>query len=280
MGGRMTHDISIIAHELETIRSTATGRTHEAASNLLRHELQIRSAFATMLKVYPHDASIEDGPQPWQVALGALLDTAATASPARAKDARAEMRQARELTREIQTLARDLARKLRARAALCDRLDLTRPIDFHPLDLIREAAWIADKHAAQPSDVAGLYRAHLARPLADLDEAFDLRHWPSTADLLDALADLQDDEAGAPMNEGLEAATTAREASIRDFWRALHLSLNDVNRRLGIADTLPQQAIVDLTAAMFDNPPGCTIENYRKCLLRSATPRGQPAQNF
>lgn len=280
MGGRMTHDTSIITRELEAIRSDATGRTHEAARNLLRHELQTRSALAAMLKVYPHDASIEDGPQPWQVALVALLDTAATASPARTKAARAEMQQAHELTREIQTLARDLARKLRARAALCDRHDLTRPLDFHPLDLIRAAAWIADAHAAQPSDVAGLYRAHLARPLAALDEAFDLRHWPSTADLLDALAELQDDEAGAPMNEGLEAATTAREASIRDFWRALHLSLNDVNRRLGIADTLPQQAIVDLTAAMFDNPPGCTIENYRKCLLRSATPRGQPAQNF
>lgn len=280
MGGRMTHDTSIIAHELEAIRSDATGRTHEAASNLLRHELQTRSAFAAMLKVYPHDASIEDGPQPWQVALVALLDTAALASPARAKVARAEMQQARELTREIQTLSRDLARKLRARAALCARHDLTRPLDFHPLDLIRDAAWIADKHAAQPSNVAGLYRLQLAQPLADLDEAFDLRHWPSTADLLDALADLQDDEAGEPMNQGLEAATTAREASIRDFWRALHQNLSDVNRRLGITDTLPQQAIVDLTAAIFDNPPGCNVENYRKCFLRSATRSGQPAQDL
>ena len=276
----MTHDTSIITRELEAIRNAATGRTYEAACNLLRHELQTRSAFAAMLKVYPHDASIEDGPQPWQVALVALLDTAATASPARTKAARAEMQQAHELTREIQTLARDLARKLRARAALCDRHDLTRPLDFHPLDLIRAAAWIADEHAAQPSDVAGLYRAHLARPLADLDEAFDFRHWPSTADLLDALADLQDDEAGEPINEGLEAATTSREASIRDFWRALQQSLSDVNRRLGIADSLPQQAIVDLTAALFDTTPGCTIENYRKCLLRSATLIGQPAQDF
>jgi len=280
MGGRMTHDISIIAHELEAIRSDAPPRTHEAASNLLRNELQTRSAFGAMLKVYPHDASIEDGPQPWQVVLVALLDTAATASPARTKAARAEMQQARELTQEIQTLARDLARKLRARTALCDRHDLTRPLDFHPLDLIREAAWIADKHTAYPSNVAGLYRLQLAQPLADLDEAFDFRHWPSTADLLDALADLQDDEAGEPMNPGLEAATAAREASIRDFWRALHQALSDVNRRLGIRDTLPHQAIVDLTAAILDNPPGCTIENYRKFILRSATPTGQPAQDF
>lgn len=276
----MTHDTSIITRELEAIRSDAPPRTREAASNLLRHALQTRSAFAAMLKVYPHDASIEDGPQPWQEALIALLDTAVTASPARAKAARAEMQQARELTREIQTLARDLARKLRARTALCDRLDLTRPLDFHPLDLIREAAWIADKHTAYPSNIAGLYRLQLAQPLADLDEAFDFRHWPSTADLLDALADLQDDEAGEPMNQGLEAATAAREASIRDFWRALHQALSDVNRRLGIGDTLPQQAIVDLTAAILDNPPGCTIENYRKFILSSATPSGQPAPTF
>ena len=85
MGGRMTHDISIIAHELEAIRSDAPPRTHEAASNLLRNELQTRSAFGAMLKVYPHDASIEDGPQPRQVVLVALLDTAATALPARTK---------------------------------------------------------------------------------------------------------------------------------------------------------------------------------------------------
>lgn len=274
------HDISIITRELESIRDGSAGRTREAASNLLRHELQTRSAFAAVLKVYPHDASIDDEPQPWQVALVALLDTAATASPARAKAARAEMQQVRELTREIQTLARDLARKLRARTELCDRYDLTRPLDFHPLDLIRDAAWIADEHAAQPSDTAALYRAHLAQPLADLDEAFDLRHWPSTADLLDALADQQDDEAGEAMNQGLEAATTAREASIRDFWRALHESLSDVNRRLAIADSLPQQAIVDLTAAMFDSPRACTIDNYRKFLSRNATPLGQPAQDF
>jgi len=276
----MTHDTSIITRELESIRDGSAGRTREAASNLLRHELQTRSAFAGILKVYPHDADLEEGPQPWQVALVTLLDTAATASPIHTKAARAEMQQVRELTREIQTLARNLARKLRARAELCDRHDLTRPLDFHPLDLICDAAWIADKHTAYPSNVAGLYRMKLARPLADLDEAFDLRHWPSTADLLDALADLQDDGAGEAMNQGLEAATAAREASIRDFWRALHENLSDVNRRLGIADSLPQQAIVDLTAAMLDSPPGCTIENYRKFILRSATPRGQPAQDF
>lgn len=253
----------------------ALSKTHSPfAENLRKSRALAGSALAAIVRLNPHDETL-DGPQRWQLLLWAFLDAAAIAgNTARTKGVRQDIRRARELTVEIRGLARELARKLRARATICDAHDLSRQDDWHPVDLLHEAAYIADQHTKhRSSDVAVRYRRHIAPTLAELDERFDATHWPTTADMLDALANLQDAEhQHEPMDDAAYAATGSPKTSVRDFWRALSVRLQEIRTRHDVNIELPDQDFVDLTAALLDSPPGCTLDNFRNVGASSATP--------
>ena len=233
--------------------------------NLRKNRTLARSALVRIVDLNPHVRAL-DGPQRWQRLLWAFLDTAASCAPNRTKAVRQDIRRARELSREIRELAAELARKLRARDAICNARNLSRNADSHPVDLLNEAACIADTHAAyRGANIAGSFRLHVAPALAELDQHVNPACWPTSADLIEALASLQDrDEQHEPMIDALHVATATREASVRDYWRALDVALREIQSRHDVNIDLPDQDCVDLTAAVLDSPAGCTLDNFRK----------------
>ena len=268
----MPSDLQLIDDELHML----SFEFKQHVDNLIRtRTVNTDQALLEILRMNPHRPLI-DGPQCWQRMLTAFFQAAAAGAPEKTEDARAAMRRAKKLTEEIRQGARSLARKLRARAALFNAHDLSRPADFHPVDLLREASYIADQHADSQSNIAGRFRLNIAHELDELDRRFDLMSWPQTADLIDALANLQDPEdLPTPFDDALHAATECREASVRDYWRALDIHLFDICLHHEVNTDLSDQNVVDLTSAILGHPPGCTVENRAK-FRRSNTMQHRP----
>lgn len=148
-----------------------------------------------------------------------LVTLAAFRSPAHSKGTRDQIERAGRLNREIQTKARELAQLLRDRADACP--DVRLPDDYHPLDLIERAAESADIYKAHA------FRSWVRDPLAALRFDFDLKYWPTTAELLDALADEQTRTDPEPYDSAMCAAVGARSHSIGDFVRAVLADLSE-----------------------------------------------------
>lgn len=257
----MVSDEAVLEDELRAVIAT-----HQPfGNNLQKNRTLARSALARIVRLNPHTRAL-DGPQRWQRLLWAFLDTAVSCAPTKTKAVRQDIRRARELTSEIRQLATELARKLRARAEICNARNLSRQADSHPVDLLNEAACIANTH------VIGRFRQDIAPALLELDRRYDSTYWPTSADLVEALANLQDhDEQHEPMSDTLHVATETREASVRDYWRALDVHLREIQTRHDVNIDLPDQDCVDLTAAILNCPRGCTLDNFRNAKRLHAT---------
>ena len=149
----------------------------------------------------------------WQLVLLAALWP-----PERLQAERYQLERAAELSAEIAAKARELATLLRKRADICPAAAL--PADYHPARLI-------DRAAVDNADyrLAGLFRGHVQKRLALLAGQFDMRYWPSTADVMDALADEQARVELVPRDDISLAVTLTRsyaaENGAADFIRAL-----------------------------------------------------------
>lgn len=216
-------------------------------SNLTKNRMVAWPVLEKIVRLNPPRVFL-DGPQDWQTFLLAVFDAARLFSPQRVAEARGAVQRAAEISEEIQHLAHKLAKALRARSEICNHYDLTRPRDFHPVDLL----------------------AKIQPEFHDLGRKLDIRSWPSTADMIEALANLQTGD-HPPNDDTLAQATNNREVSIRNFWRALDRDLAHIAAR-GVNVALSAQDFVDLTNALLDHPKGCTLENFNKLKQTQHTP--------
>ncbi|NCA73076.1 MAG: hypothetical protein EOM91_24090 [Sphingobacteriia bacterium] len=182
-------------------------------ARLLAERAEMRPVYAELVRKLPTEVER-------CAVLRRLVSLAAFWSPTHSKGVRDQIERAERLNREIETKARELAQLLRDRAAACP--DVRTPADYHPLDLIERAA----------ESSADAYKAHAFRswvrdPLAALRRDFDLKYWPDTAELLDALADEQTRTDPEPYDSAMCAAVGTRSHSIGDFVRAVLTDLSE-----------------------------------------------------
>jgi hypothetical protein len=206
----------------------------------------------------------------WQYVINGIVETAAGWSPKKmesVRDALKEIRGAdgvKGLNKSIQEKALELASLLRKRDQLCELNSLARPDDYHPLDLIEPATKIADEHDKRQT-THYLYTSWIKESLDALRSRFGLKYWPRTADMLEAMAGMQDIEP-VPCDTLDAAALKSRQASDRDFLRALEAAMQDDHFRIGKAIKFSDTSLAAIANCVLgldgEIEPG-TIKKFR-----------------
>jgi hypothetical protein len=223
-------------------------------ARLLANPAEMRPVYAELVRRLPTDAER-------CAVLRRLVSLAAFWSPTHSKGVRDQIERAERMNREIEAKVRELAQLLRDRAAACP--DVRLPDDHHPLDLIERAA----------ESSADAYKAHAFRswvrdPLAALRYDFDLKYWPTTAELLDALAGEQARTEPEPYDSAMCAAVGARSHSAGDFVRAVLADLSE-DTDLPEGFTLSAASIARVANAALSLDPPLSAEAATKHASRS-----------
>lgn len=205
---------------------------------------RLLSARTSMREVYAELYRNLPAARQRQTVLGALVTTAAFFAPDKTKVVRDQMACAVRLNREIADKARELAVLIRCRRDACP--DIRLPTDCHPADLIERAAQCStDDHKAY------LFRWHLLPHLTRLRGQYDLKYWPETDELLDALACVQDDELPAASDAVMSEAIDSRSHSDADFTRALLAVIDE--SKIGSFGPPPDFSLTAGALACFSN---------------------------
>lgn len=179
--------------------------------------------FSICPRGYPRNSNYER----WQYVVNAVVETALGWNPEKIKSVREAAWLVGKKNNAIKKKAAELAELLRDRDELCDLNSLEHPDDYHPLWLIEPATKIADRKGAG-QNTHYKYTSWLKKNVDALRGQFDLKYWPSAADMLDALADMQGIKP-APRNKLDAAALEVRQASTRYFLRALDAALLELD---------------------------------------------------
>ncbi len=148
--------------------------------------------------------------------LSIIHDVGAVWHPRYLSDARQARDRQVELKSEISELATKLAARIRERAALGEFSGFCSNGAYHIVDLIERA-----------SDSNGRFGLYLRRPLSALRHQYDLKYWPSVADLVDAIADDALEVDISPTDAITEAGTRSPRRSKADSFRALQGALEE-----------------------------------------------------
>lgn len=187
---------------------------------------------------HPRDMSIER----WQLALLTFVETAAWWHPAAVMKTRKAMDRVAQLNADIAEKARDLADLIREREELAAHHGVENPGNPLAYELLEPAAEISSHTTGY------LYREWIEESISPLVERFDWKYWPTAADLLDALAEMQDVEPVAPMHDAVESS---REESWTAFARILEAKLQDLSHYPGITVHLSASAYAALIDALL-----------------------------
>lgn len=162
----------------------------------------------------------------WQFVVDMLVDIAIASTPEKIKDIRDALREIATLNLDIAIKSAALAQDMRKRDRVISRSHgyIAGPENQTPFDLLHRATELSEN-----DHTGGLFE----RYIAPLLRGFDLKYWPTTADMLDALAEAQMHYlAEAQLHDEpivrdtiLAAVLEVRQASLRDSMRALDEAL-------------------------------------------------------
>lgn len=195
---------------------------------LLKGGDDLRGAWNELLKecprgIYALGLTLEK----WQMVINTIVDVAAGWSPDRVSETRQAVKDVSALTISIQKKASELADLLRQRTRLCDANSIEKkPMDFHPIDLLETAARVSD-YASRYGTKHRNFMKYLDGPLTRLTREFGLKYWPTTSDVVEAIAEAQNG-AEFSCDRLSDASIIVRQASTRDFMRSLNQSLSDL----------------------------------------------------
>lgn len=207
----------------------------------------------------------------WQHVIDTIISTAAFFSHDRLYTRRDAVRRVAELSDEIAKKAHELARLMRIRADHCETHGISRPDDYHPIDILSVAA--------ESTDDRHLFSQWVAPHLAALRCKFDLKYWPRTADYLDALATMQEVEI-EPTDTRDRAAMDSRQGrSPRDFVRALDESLLELTEVFGIRTDLSHRSTAEITNCALSLPPDEALTREAVKALRAYQRRRAGVEN-
>lgn len=142
--------------------------------------------------------------------LGIVTNVAAFWNPERVADAPDARNRLEEVNREIAALAMDLAGLLEERSAIGNTSGFASDTHYHIVDVIDAA-----------SSKNGFYRFHLRDELKPLSRRYDLKYWPSLAEVVRVIAQDADIAGTAATDSLTRAATTGSRGSRADFFKAL-----------------------------------------------------------
>ena len=139
-----------------------------------------------------------------------ILDVGAVWHPGRLNDARQACGRLVELRSEVSRIASKLAALLRERTALGDYSGFHTDSAHHIVDFVERAG-----------ESNGHFSLYLREPLSALRYQFDLKYWPSVADVADAIAADARNADIIPSDAITEAGTSSARPSKADSFRAL-----------------------------------------------------------
>ena len=185
---------------------------------LLQVDFDMRPVYEELLVKLPQA-------EQWRQVIGVLLSSAAFWNPDKAREDRAAVETLRDINADIAKKAQELARLLDRRSQLGNKHSLRPSEDYHPLDWIGRAA-------ASTSDRETGYRfeSYVKPELERARCEFDLKYWPTLADVLMAAAHFAAEAQIAPTDPLTEAALSSRKDSAHVFVRAFLAGLRDSNR--------------------------------------------------
>ncbi|MCW2338151.1 hypothetical protein M2337_002384 [Sphingobium sp. B2D3A] len=152
--------------------------------------------------------------------LGVVLNVTVLWNPERVADARDARNRLEEINQAIAAMAQDLTGLIEERSELGNTSGFASDTHYHIVDVIDAA-----------SSENGFYRFHLKDELKPLATRYDLKYWPSLAEIVQVIGQDADFAATRATDPLTRAATTGSRGSKADFFKALFVSLDENNVR-------------------------------------------------
>lgn len=192
---------------------------------------ELIAAWHELLESHPRNAKVSgETCDRWQRIVETIVSTAAYWSPERIKSVRVACSPKNNSgivaqDRAIANMARELARLLRERGSTAETLGIRAAPGNDPISLL----WPATQYS-KGMHTRYLFADRVKEPLENLQNLFDYKYWPDTADLLDALADAHEKNDPQPDSALTRAAMVSRQGGLRDFFRALDQAFEELWR--------------------------------------------------
>lgn len=192
---------------------------------VLKSRLNLEGVWTELLDKCPKGNPPGSNWEKWQLVVDRIIEDATACPPSKIKESRGAIDRVAELNFEIAQMAEDLVDLLKKRAMLRIHGDIAVPDDYMPLDLMRRAAELSEDDRT-----SYLFKNCILPKLDLLDSEFDLKYWPTTTNLLEALAEAQHLEDPRSQDQYVAAATESRQAGNRDFMRVLDKTFDELAR--------------------------------------------------
>lgn len=215
---------------------------------LLARRLELVEAYAEI-----HE-KLHARPYGIKVMLGTVTSVAAFWSPERVADARDARTRLEEVNREISDLAMGLARLLEERSEIGNSSGFASNTHYHIVDVIDAAC-----------RENGYYRSHLKEELEPLTSRYDLKYWPSLAEVVQVIGQDADNAGTAATDPLTRAATTGSRGSRADFFKALFQLIKENGEgsqaRLPRTFKLSDNALASLANCALDLGPDDLVDS-------------------
>lgn len=170
--------------------------------------------------------------------------------------ARNEFKELKALNNDIADLAFKLSSKLNRQSELYETSGFSKPEYQFIDDLIEQA-----------SDGNYLYQSHVSDKIKLLTGQYDLKYWPSRADLLTAIAEFEEGQPDPGHSQYPEHVINGRESDIKDFVLAFD-SRFDEHNGLATGFRFSNNALADVINIVLDLPidklaTGDAVRNVR-----------------
>lgn len=177
----------------------------------------------------------------------AVLAVATCWTPDSAKKNREDKKELASLNSQIAACAEKLAKLLRQRYELCEGSGFSAYDDCHVLD------WIG--HASAHNY---LYQSHLQDKLRTLAGQYDLKYWPRTFEVLEAVAHFAESAEVQTTDGWTEELISSQKSSNADYMRVLLKAIDDRKREYSYPYPLPVD--FKLTDRNIANIINCTLD--------------------
>lgn len=171
---------------------------------LLTRRVELVSAYADIYE------KLHDREHGIATILGVVTNVAAFWNPQKVADARDARVRLQEVNREIAELAMDLTGLLEERSEIGNSSGFASDTHYHIAEVIDAA-----------SSDNGFYRFHLRDELKPLKSQYDLKYWPSLAEVVRVIGQDAGDADTKATDTLTRAATTGSRGSRADFFKAL-----------------------------------------------------------
>jgi hypothetical protein len=170
--------------------------------------------------------------------------------------ARIEFKELKALNDDIADLAFKLSSKLNRQSELYETSGFSKPEYQFIDDLIEQA-----------SEGNYLYQSHVSDKIKSLTGQYDLKYWPSRADLLTAIAEFEEEQPDPGHSQYPEHVINGRESDIKDFVLAFDSKFDDHNG-LVTGFRFSNNAMADIINVVLDLPidklaTGDAVRNVR-----------------